>query len=82
MGCPNLFACKDHTLSLIFDSPVVPIWLDGVFVNGDPSHNFYVCKGSGMLIMDCGPVWIGSHANDILPHLKQTAEYSQIASAT
>lgn len=43
----------------VFRDTLYPIWLDGYYVFKEPSHSFYLC-GESLLIMDyCSDVWYG-----------------------
>ncbi|GAA4433984.1 hypothetical protein GCM10023155_30680 [Bremerella cremea] len=79
MSCPKLIACNGQDVGSIFRSPPIPLWMDGIYVDGEPSHDFYMYEGSKMLIMNCGTVWVGSHADDIEPQFANSTKFSTIS---
>ena len=78
MSCPKLLALDGCDLGGVFKSEPTPLWLNGIYVNGEPSHSFYTYDGSQMLIMQHRPVWIGSHMDDIEPHFVEGVGFSEI----
>jgi hypothetical protein len=44
----------------LIDEYLEPLWLNGYYVFGEPSHNFYVSKNRDILVMDYGDIWVGS----------------------
>ena len=79
MSCPKLIACDSHNIGGAFKADPVPLWLHGIYVNGDPSHDFYTYKDSRMLIMQYGTNWIGSHSDDIESQFMDGVKFSKIS---
>lgn len=55
-----------------------PLWLDGVFVEAQPTHNFYDVPGKDLLILDYPGHWVGTHDEPSLRHLKPGVKYRRI----
>jgi hypothetical protein len=62
MSCRNLLALRtgrrppDQVLTV----SLRPLWLAGIYVNGEPDHHFFVPADVDVLVMDLGGVWLGS----------------------
>jgi len=80
MGCPNLVALHGNDVQRVFACGIKPLWLNGIYVDGDPSHQFYTCPGTGIIAMN-GSGWIGSHADDIATNLIPNTKFQRISTA-
>lgn len=81
MGCPNLIAIRCDDVAKAFSFDLRPVWLNGIFVDGDPSHDFYECPGTGILAMTYGGGWVGSHSDDISAYLNPETDIQRISQA-
>ena len=61
MSCPNLVSAQTDDLSNAIDASIPPLWLDGYFVYGEPTHNFYYDPDHDLIAMNWGGIWLGSH---------------------
>lgn len=61
MGCRNLVAVRtDAGPAGVVVSNLDPLWLNGQYVFGEPSHHFYVTPDREVLVMDYAGLWVGS----------------------
>jgi hypothetical protein len=62
MGSHNLATVKTDNIlgKTILGEDLEPLWLNGYYAFGEPSHNFYISKDRDILIMDYGDIWVGS----------------------
>ena len=81
MSCPNLVALDGVDVTQAFAVELHPLWLNGVYVNGDPTHHFYRCPGTGLVAMIYGDGWIGSHADDTANKLRPGTRFQRISTA-
>jgi hypothetical protein len=69
MGCRNLASTwTDNILEKMIDGKdFQPLWLNGNYVFGEPSHNFYISKDRDIMIMDRDGEgnWIGSQTQTV-----------------
>ncbi len=80
MSCPNLFVPRGHDSLAIFTSKPIPLWQNGIYIYKEPSHNFFTIHGSRMLIMmEHNGIWMGSHQNDIEPHISEGVALREIS---
>lgn len=43
-----------------FTIPLIPLWLNGLYVDSEPDHHFYVSPERDVLVMDWNGLWVGS----------------------
>jgi hypothetical protein len=62
MGSRNLGTVQTDNIveKTIEGEKLKSLWIDGYYVFGEPSHNFYVSQNLDVLVMDYGDVWVGS----------------------
>jgi hypothetical protein len=70
MSAPCLLAVEDGPLEEVLAVPCKPLWLDGYYVSGEPTHSFYEAPGREALVMDYAGVWLGSHNRDAVKMVK------------
>jgi hypothetical protein len=61
MSCPNLAAViTDRKPAEIVGGELRSLWMQGKYVFGDPSHDFYATSDEDVLVMDYAGIWVGS----------------------
>jgi hypothetical protein len=62
MSSHNLATVKTDNIleKTIAGENLEPLWLDGCYVFGEPSHNFYISKSRDIMVMEYGDIWVGS----------------------
>lgn len=67
MSAPCLFQFADDApVTDAFAPQRTPLWLQGHYVFGDPSHSFFELSGEDVLIMEYAGVWVASHSEYVL----------------
>jgi hypothetical protein len=61
MSCPHLVSAHTEELPSVIDVSLPPLWLDGHFFYGEPTHNFYYDSDHDLIAMNWGGIWLGSH---------------------
>ena len=61
MGCRNLVALHTNLPpDQVLTVPLLPLWLNGYYVNVEADHHFFMSVDQDLLVMDWDGVWIGS----------------------
>jgi len=45
--------------------PVLPLWLDGDYVGGEPDHQFFASREHDVLVMNWAGAWVGSPIHEV-----------------
>ena len=71
MGSSNLIAIHENEAAEKYISDLPPLWLDGIYVFGEPSHQFYWLEELKMIAMNYSGngLWIGSSNEGIFEEL-------------
>jgi hypothetical protein len=60
-SCRNLVALKgEPEIEDAIVGRLEPLWLDGWYVDGEPSHDFFATPDREVIVMEHAGVWIGS----------------------
>jgi len=79
MSAPSLLSVQSDSAATVLTSSLRPLWLRGQYVFDEPLHSFYEIAGQDVLVMEClGGVWVASHSNASLRHLRADVGYVQI----
>jgi len=80
MGSSILLAVDENAASEKFVSSLPPIWLDGIYVFGEPSHQFHFSDEFDMLAMsyEGNGLWFGSNDLDLCKKLPDHLMYSEL----
>ena len=78
MSCPNLVSTGVDEISKAIDAKVDSLWLNGHFVYGEPTHDFYYDLEHDMIAMNWGGIWIGSHNSSFRNLLKSDIGLTEI----
>lgn len=54
---------------------VEPLWLDGHYVFGEPSHSFFAGAGHDVLVMDYAGLWIAGHSAEAVQVVQSEIPY-------
>jgi uncharacterized protein (TIGR02996 family) len=55
-----------------------PLWPNGWYVSGEPSHNFFDVPGQDVLLMDYAGLWLGSHSDAVLRLIRKGVRYNRL----
>ena len=78
MSCPIKLAAHEKTASEVIGDPPPAIWLNGVYVFTEPTHNFYFDQDRDLLVMEYAGVWLGSHTDGFRDLLRPGVEVTRI----
>ncbi len=78
MSCPITLAARKETVSEVIGYQPPAIWLNGVYVFKEPTHNFYFDQSRDLLVMEYAGVWLGSHTDSFRDLLQQGIEVTRI----
>ena len=70
MSAPCLLTLDTSTFDDALTIRPEPLWLNGWFVGGEPTHSFYAVPGHDLLLMHYAGYWVGSHAEQPLELVK------------
>lgn len=79
MSAPFLVSCDARTVEEALSLPLEPLWTDGVYVSGEPSHHFHRCPGHDVLVQNYAGIWVASHSADALDSIRPGVRTRRIA---
>lgn len=59
----------------VLDRKCRRLWLNGQYVQREPSHSFFDVPGEDLLLMDYGGLWLASHSDAALGLLRSGLQY-------
>jgi hypothetical protein len=73
MSCRWLEVLHDTTVWECLTREILPLWLNGYYVDREPTHSFYEIPNEDVLIMDLGVngIWIGSPQTEVKAFIRE-----------
>jgi hypothetical protein len=78
MSAANLVAFRTESLADVLKEVPAPLWLQGYYAHGEPSHDFYLI-GQDVLLMNYAGLWMGSNSATMFESIKAGVAYNTLS---
>jgi uncharacterized protein (TIGR02996 family) len=78
MSSECLVATREHDLTKALRVTARPLWLNGRYVQSEPSHDFFALPEEGVVVMRDADLWLGSYGDVAECVLKSGVDFRRI----
>jgi hypothetical protein len=78
MSAANLVAFRTESVADVLKEVPAPIWLQGYYAHGEPSHDFYLI-GQDVLLMNYAGLWMGSNSPTMFESIKAGVDFNTLS---